>query len=653
MFYQMKKRNFWIMIFGDISLLFLSYYFAYYLRFEGSIPANTLMNFAWSVIWVVAVKLLCFFFFDLYKGMWRYTSIHDLINLIKACIAGSCIILLTLLVTVRFEGFPRSIFVIDFVLTLLSTGGFRVSIRLVLHHTSGASGRLSLKRSSNELKRILIIGAGDAAEKLLREIRDNRDLYYDVVGLLDDDLTKLRKTIHGVPVIGTTHDIGQITRMNGIDEIVIALPSANADQMRRLVALCERTRLSYKTLPALGELLDGIVSVSSVREVRYEDLLRREPVHLELEQIGDYLNNKRVMVTGGAGSIGAELCRQIARFRPEMLILADRNESGLYETELELVAKFRDLKTVPVLGPIQYRYLTERIFQKYHPQVVFHAAAYKHVPMMETQPWEAIFNNIVGSQTLLELCHLNGVERVVVVSTDKAVRPTNIMGASKRIVELLTQVYAREYKSRCMAVRFGNVVASAGSVLPLFQKQIQRGGPVTVTHPDVTRYFMTIPESAQLILQAGAIGKGGEIFVLKMGTPVRIDDMARDLIRMSGLKPDLDIEVKYIGLRPGEKLYEELITEGEGITETEHDEIMVLNCENGSCLEEMRVYIDELVRLAEACDAEEIKKALKRIVPEYQPWTTSQGEIGQSVSKECPTPPRFFQDDAISETGET
>jgi FlaA1/EpsC-like NDP-sugar epimerase len=430
--------------------------------------------------------------------------------------------------------------------------------------------------------------------------------------------------------------MGQITRLNGIDEIVIALPSASAEQMRRFVTLCENTGLPYKTLPALGELLDGKVSVNSVREVRYEDLLRREPVQLELEQIGEYLTNKRVLVTGGAGSIGAELCRQIARFRPEMLILADKNESGLYETELELVAKFPDLRTLPVLGPIQYRYLMERVFQRHHPQVVFHAAAYKHVPMMETQPWEAIFNNIVGSQTLLDLCHLNGVDRIVVVSTDKAVRPTNIMGASKRIVELLTQIYAREYNSRCMAVRFGNVVGSAGSVLPLFQKQIERGGPVTVTHPEVTRYFMTIPESAQLILQAGAIGNGGEIFILKMGTPVRIEDMARDLIRMSGLKPDLDIEVKYIGLRPGEKLYEELITEGEGITETEHDEIMVLECENGLCLEDIRGYVEELVRLAEACDAEEIKKALKRIVPEYQPWTSHPAESGPTG--ECKLP---------------
>jgi FlaA1/EpsC-like NDP-sugar epimerase len=371
--------------------------------------------------------------------------------------------------------------------------------------------------------------------------------------------------------------------------------------------------------------------VSAVREVCYEDLLRREPVHLELEQIGRYLTNKTVLVTGGAGSIGSELCRQIAGFKPEKLILADRSESGLYLTELELKARYPALKTTPVLSAIQRRHLMEKVFKTHQPQVVFHAAAYKHVPLMEVQPWEAVFNNIQGSQTLLSLCHENMVERIVVVSTDKAVRPTNIMGASKRVVELLAQLYALHYQSRCMAVRFGNVVGSAGSVLPVFKKQIERGGPVTVTHPEVTRYFMTIPEAAKLILQAGAIGKGGEIFVLKMGTPVRIAEMARDLINVSGLKPDRDIAVEYIGLRPGEKLYEELITEGEGIQETEHDDIMVLCSENGLCLNELNKQIEELVGLAEACDANGIKKALQGIVPEYTPWA-SQEQINEAIA---------------------
>ena len=636
MIFHIRRRNFWIMLFGDFLLVSFAYYSAYYLRFEGSIPAKMLTSFLYSVIWIVPLKIFCFMFFDLYKGMWRYTGMYDLLNSLKACASSSVLIVVVLLIAIRFAGYPRSVFVIDFLLTLILTSGFRFGIRILHSYVNRRNALPLLWMGKDMAKRLLVIGAGDASEKLLREIRGNPKLPYDVVGLIDDDVAKQRRTIHGIPVLGSSKNIEEMCKKNKVDEIVIAIPSASAAEMRNFVENCEKTNLPFKTLPALGELLNGKVSVNSVRKVRYEDLLRREAVHLELDQIGDYLTNRRVMVTGGAGSIGAELCRQIARFGPEMLILADRNESGLYETELELLAKFPDLKTLPVLGPIQYRYLVERIFHRYHPHVVFHAAAYKHVPMMETQPWEAIFNNIVGSQTLLDLCHLNGVGRVVVVSTDKAVRPTNIMGASKRIVELLTQIYAHEFNSRCMAVRFGNVVGSAGSVLPLFQKQIERGGPVTVTHPDVTRYFMTIPEAAQLILQAGAFGKGGEIFMLRMGTPVRIDDMARDLIKMSGLKPGLDIEIKYIGLRPGEKLYEELITEGEGITETEHDEIMVLNCENGSCLAEMRGNIEELVRMAEACDAEEIKKALKRIVPEYQPWAGQPAESGPLGESKLP-----------------
>jgi FlaA1/EpsC-like NDP-sugar epimerase len=620
MIVQMKRRNFWIMLLGDALFVFFAYYSAYHLRFEGNIPPSMMTSFLYSVIWIVPLKILCFIFFDLYKGMWRYTGMYDLLNILKACASSSVLIVLILLITIRFAGFPRSIFVIDFLLILIFVSGFRLSIRLLHSYVDKKNALPLLWMGKDAIKRLLVIGAGDAGEKLLREIREGPNLHYDVVGFIDDDVSKQRRTIHGVPVLGSIKDIDEITKKNKVEEIVIAMPSATAEQMRRFVEFCEETGLPYKTLPVLSELLDGKVSVSSVREVRYEDLLRREPVNLEPTLIGKYLTDKRVMVTGGAGSIGAELCRQIARFKPESLILADRSESGLYETELELIAKFPDLNTLSVLGPIQYRYLMEKVFKEHHPQVVFHAAAYKHVPMMETQPWEAIFNNILGSQTLLDLCHLNGVERIVVVSTDKAVRPTNVMGASKRVVELLTQIYAHEYNSRCMAVRFGNVVGSAGSVLPLFEKQIGRGGPVTVTHPEVTRYFMTIPEAAQLILQAGSIGRGGEIFVLKMGTPVRIDEMARDLIRMSGLKPDLDIEVKYIGLRPGEKLYEELITEGEGIQETQHEDIMVLNCENGSCLSEMNQHIEELVRLAEACDAEGIRRALKRIVPEYSPW---------------------------------
>jgi FlaA1/EpsC-like NDP-sugar epimerase len=417
-------------------------------------------------------------------------------------------------------------------------------------------------------------------------------------------------------------NIGQIVTRNMIDEIIIAIPTATAIEMRRIVNLCENTGLPYKTLPGLGELIEGKVSVNAIREVRYDDLLGREQAELNMEQIGDYLTDKRVLVTGGAGSIGSELCRQIALFMPESLIIVDKDESGLYEMGLNLIAMFPKLQIHTFLGSVQNMTLLKKIFHQCEPHVVFHAAAYKHVPIMELHPWEAVYNNIVGTQTMLTLCSGNGVERCVVVSSDKAVRPTNVMGASKRMDELLAQIYAKEYNARFISVRFGNVVGSSGSVLPLFKKQIQRGGPVTVTHEEVTRYFMTITEAARLILQAGSMGNGGEIFILKMGTPIRIATMARDIITLSGFKPDEDIAIKYIGLRPGEKLFEELITEGEGIRETDHEEIMVLYGDNHFSMEKMNNHIKKLITLAQAADAKGIKEELKKIVPEYQPQDT-------------------------------
>jgi len=475
------------------------------------------------------------------------------------------------------------------------------------------------KEEEAKIKRLLLIGAGDGAEKLLREIKDNPNINYNVVGFLDDDLSKLRKSIHGVPILGTIDDVEEIVQANNVDEIIIAIPSASAILMRRIINLCKDTELTYKTIPGIGELVEGKVTASAIRDVRYEDLIGREQIYLDMEQIGGYLTSKRVMVTGGAGSIGSELCRQILPFGPESLIIIEKDESGLYEIELDLSVNYPKIQIEAILGSVRSKYLMQRIFSRYNPTVVFHAAAYKHVPMLEIHPWEAVFNNIIGTQIILSYCSENGVDRCVVVSSDKAVRPTNVMGASKRMDELMAQVYAKEYGCRFMSVRFGNVVGSAGSVIPLFQRQIEKGGPLTLTHPDVTRYFMTIPEACRLILQAGAIGSGEEIFILKMGVPIRIADMAHDIIRLSGYKPDEDIEIKYIGLRPGEKLFEELITEGEGIQETEHDHIMVLRGDNEITMKEINGHIKRLVKLARAYDEKGIKEELKKIVPEYEP----------------------------------
>jgi len=617
--YSLRNRNFRIVFLGDVFLLLLAHYFAYYIRFDGVFENDEIINLLKVLPWMIPFKILALFYFDLYKGMWRYTGIYDLINLIKAVTFSSVAVVFVLLISVHFIGFSRGVFVIDFLLTILLLGGFRMSIRLIF---SGREGeKLTLfKRPSEKTKKVLIIGAGDAGEMLAREVRDNPYLDYDIVGFIDDNPHKVGRAIHGISILGTLDEMKRIAISSQADEIVIAMPSSAATDIRRAVNFCESTGLTYKTLPGLGELIEGRVSVSAIREVRYEDLLGRKPVELEMEEIGKYLSGARVMVTGGAGSIGSELCRQIAPFRPEKLIIVDRNESGLYETEMDFLSNYPELKLVPVLGPVQTRDLMEKVFREHHPQVVFHAAAYKHVPMMEMHPWEAVYNNILGTQTVLDLCRGNGVDRYVLVSTDKAVRPTNVMGASKRVAELLTQGCAREYNVRCLAVRFGNVVGSIGSVVPFFQKQIEKGGPVTVTHPDVTRYFMTIPEASRLILQAGAMGRGSEIFILKMGTPVRIADMARDMITLSGFEPDEDIEIKYVGMRPGEKLFEELITEGEGIQPTRHDEIMVL--QPGECisLEDLDRHIDLLVKLADTGDGEGIRAELKRLVPEYEPW---------------------------------
>jgi len=580
MFKILRRSNFWIVFFGDAILVGLAYYFAYYLRFDGNIPARELANWMNTVVWIVPLKLVCFFFFGLYKGMWRYTGIYDLENLIKACVISSGVIVFILVLKVRFEGFPRSVFVIDLMLTFLFLSGVRVGIRLFLGSGRDMSGFWVFGRKDQDKKRVLIAGAGGAAEKLVREIKDNPAIKYDVAGFLDDDKNKQKQTIHGIPVLGLLDEAKKISEKQEIDEIIIAISAASAREMRRIVGLCEATGIPCKTIPGVGELIEGKVSVKSIRKVRYEDLFGRRQVQMNIKQIGGYLTGKRVMVTGGVGSIGSELCRQIVRFRPERLIIVDINESGLYDAELDLQSKFPDVKIVPVLSPVQDKHVMRRIFERENPEVVFHAAAYKHVPMMELHPWEVVFNNILAAQSILEQCCRMEVERFVLVSTDKAVRPTNVMGASKRVCDLLTNTYAKELGSRSMSVRFGNVIYSVGSVVPLFRKQIERGGPVTLTHPDVIRYFMTIPEASQLIFQAGAIGNGGEIFILKMGTPIRIADMARDLIRLSGFEPDKEIEIKEIGLRPGEKLFEELITEGEGIQETEHDEIMVLRAQS-------------------------------------------------------------------------
>lgn len=629
MYRFLRSRNFYMMLGVDGALLALSLFLAYYLRFDGLIPERELERFVGLVAWVVPVKMGIFFLFGLYRGMWRYTGIGDLKNLVKACVTSSGIIVVFLILTVRFEGYPRSIFPIDFGTSLLLAGGLRIGIRLYFHRRKSLQEALLFRKPTGDkkAKQVLIFGAGDAGEKTIREMDDNPGLGYRAVGFIDDDRDKKGRSLHGIPVIGGVEILERAVKDLAVDEVLIAAPSAPGQTIRRIVSACEACHVQFKTLPGIGELIDGRVSIKALRDVNYEDLLGRDPVRLDVNAIGDYLRDACVMVTGAGGSIGSELCRQIVGYNPSTLILMDASEPALYAIQMELKHKVGYLQYKTLLGRVQCAELMTSVFDRYRPQVVFHAAAYKHVPLVERNPWEAVFNNILGARTLIEAAVTSGVDRLVLVSTDKAVRPTNVMGASKRVCEMILQAHQGD-ASRLMAVRFGNVVGSSGSVVPLFRDQIARGGPVTVTHPEVTRFFMTIPEASQLILQAGSQGRGDEIFILEMGTPVKIAEMARDLIRLSGKEPERDIAIVYTGFRPGEKLYEELITQDEGVVETEHEKIMVLRNthhlwegygDQDGYLRWLYDGIEELKQLAMKQDAEGIRRKLKELVPEYTP----------------------------------
>jgi FlaA1/EpsC-like NDP-sugar epimerase len=618
-----RNKNFYLILLTDGSLVVGAYLLAYLLRFEGQIPIKEWKSLTASLPYIIPFKLLVFMFFGLYKGMWRYTSLVDLFNILKGTTISSGIVMIAILFIYRFEGFPRSVFVLDWILTSIFIAGVRITIRLLLSEKEKGlkflfQNPFSRRRTIRPKKRLLIIGAGDAGEKMLREIRDNLRLNYEVVGFLDDDSRKKGMRIHGVPVLGPIPKIHNLAYDAEMDEILIAVPSASTKQMRRIIEACDGTGLKTRTTPGIGELIDGKISFKTVREVSFEDLLGRDPVDLDMKSIGEYLTDKVICVSGAGGSIGSELCRQIAQFQPKNLILLDKTENSLFHIEMEFRQRFPKVSIAPILGDVKYESFLNKLFSDYRPEVVFHAAAYKHVPIVELNPWEAIYNNIIGTRNIVEASHRFGTKCFINVSTDKAVRPVSVMGATKRVAEIITSCYAAN-PARFLSVRFGNVIGSEGSVVHLFKKQIERFGPVTVTDPEITRYFMTIPESCKLILQAGALGEGGEILILDMGTPIKIVDMARDLIRRSGFKPDVDIEIKFIGLRPGEKLHEELITEGEGIVRTPYEKIFVLKGDTYD-LNWLNGKIEELVKLANEQDAGGIKSKLKEIIPEYQPY---------------------------------
>jgi FlaA1/EpsC-like NDP-sugar epimerase len=624
--HQLKNLHFYLMIGSDVVLFFLAHLAAYLIRFEFSPNQTELWQFMVVLPWLIPTKLAVFFLFGLYRGMWRYTSVRDFWRLAEACFVSMLFIMAVILFVYRFREFSRAVYLLDAGFTFLMAGGLRMGIRSYFNAKEREQAERNGAFYPKHRKRVLIIGGGAAGEKILREIFDNYQIHYEVAGFIDDDPAKMGRTIHGVPILGSVEMIPAVVEKENIEEALIAIPSAGGEQMRRIVNICKGCNVFYKTLPGIGEIIDGRVSVKVLRDVKYEDLLGRPPVELDTTDIKDYITGRVVLITGCGGSIGSELCRQVIRFQPRALVLLDASEANLYLIQMELKHELSYENFHAVLGHVQDEQLMRSIFQRFQPRVVFHAAAYKHVPILEKNPWKAVDNNILGSQVVMELAAEYNVERFVLVSTDKAVRPTNVMGASKRVTELLLQRMQGNI-TRFMAVRFGNVVGSSGSVIPLFRRQIEQGGPVTVTHPEVNRFFMTIPEATQLIIQAGAMGEGGEVFVLEMGTPVRILDMARDLIRLSGKEPDRDIKIVFTGLREGEKLYEELITVGEGIVPTKHEKILVLRTtEGGTGLEDatgpgerLNAELEKLVNVAVRHDGPAIKKILGEIVPEYTP----------------------------------
>ncbi len=624
---MLRNPHFYVIVCADLLLFVLALTFSYLMRFDFSPELSSWRQMLNVLPFALVVKAGLFMALGLYKGMWRYTDLRDFWRLAQACVIGEVLLIAVLAWLYRFEGYSRGVFAIDLALTFVFAGGARVSIRTYFlkkgQFKVNTLWPRVLRQKTRPVPRCLIVGAGSTGEKILREIIENPDMSYDIVGFLDDDPSKSGRTLHGVQILGGVDLLTQVVRKKHVDEVLIAMPSAGGTVMRRVVEECEQANVSFKTMPGIGEIIDGRVSLSLFREVNLQDLLGRKQVHLDHSTIISYLTAKVVLITGAGGSIGSELVRQVVYFQPRLLVLVDHAESDLYAIEMELRHELKFDKHVAVLGLVQDDILMHQVFAQYRPHVVFHAAAYKHVPMLEDNPWEAVFNNVMGSKVIMEAAYMWETQRFVLVSTDKAVRPTNVMGASKRLTELLMQAMPPG-TTRYMAVRFGNVLGSAGSVIPLFQRQIRHGGPVTVTHPDITRYFMTITEACQLIVQAGGMGQGGEIFVLNMGQPVRMQDMARDLIRLSGRAPDKDIEIVFTGVRPGEKLYEELITQDEGVVETGHKDIMVLrpdqdpNAQTLGVQSQLPELVENLIASASCLDGEEIKSRLKNIVPEYK-----------------------------------
>jgi len=605
-----KMRRYYLMLF-DIFAICSSVMIALFFRYGFEIPSIDISFCLECALVVLLVKLFIYHSFSLYDSLWEYASIEELMQVVFAVALSS--VIANIYMFTQGSPIPISALLNALLLELCLVGGIRFSYRLLR--------RLKNHRSlvkQNHFSNILVIGAGATAGMISKEIVNRPENYGVLKGFIDDDETIQGKSLNGVKVLGNRYDIYSVCKKYNIDEIILAIPTVDKKARIEILEECTRTGCNLKMVPGIAEIIDGKVTMNQVRDVEIEDLLGRDEVKLEMGKIKSYIENRTVMVTGGGGSIGSELCRQIVKYGPTRLIILDIYENNAYDIQNELLREFPGINLITLIASVRDTENIDEIFRTYKPEVVFHAAAHKHVPLMETAPREAILNNCFGTLNLAKAAHKHNTLRFVMISTDKAVNPTNVMGASKRICEMIVQSFAEISTTKFTGVRFGNVLGSNGSVIPLFKNQIENGGPVTVTHKEIIRYFMTIPEAAQLVLQSGGYANGGEIFVLDMGDPVKIYNLAEDLIRLSGLEPHEDIEIEITGLRPGEKLYEELLMQEEGMTETPHEKIFI-GKPMFTDYKMMMSMLDNLEAVVNLNDEEVLRSQIKTMVPSYRP----------------------------------
>lgn len=608
--FRSSKTRMMILALVDIATMIMNTYLALILRHEGHyswIDDKYINSIQSYMIINIVTTLIIFIILNLYNNVWSFIGVHEELMIVAACTLSTAFQGLGM--EVFMLEVPRSYYVFYLFLMVTTTTITRFSYRIL------ATVKHGLKRNRGKIVNTLVIGAGEAGSVIVQEIKSSKYLNRNVVGIIDDNPSKKGKYLHGIKILGNRNDVKRLAEKYDVQEIILAIPSASAKDTRDILKICNETECKLKVLPGMYQLITEEVSVSKLKEVSIEDLLGRDTINIDVESVCNHVNNQVVMITGGGGSIGSELCRQIAAHNPKLLIIFDIYENTTYDIQQELIKKYPSLKLETLIGSVRNTNRIESVIERYRPNIIYHAAAHKHVPLMEDSPNEAIKNNVFGTYKTARAADKYGVKRFVLISTDKAVNPTNIMGASKRICEMIIQTFSRYSATEYVAVRFGNVLGSNGSVIPLFKKQIAEGGPVTVTHPDIIRYFMTIPEAVSLVLEAGANAKGGEIFVLDMGEPVKIADLAKNLIRLSGYKLGEDIEIKYTGLRPGEKLYEELLTKEEGLKKTANALIFV-----GKPLEFDEVhFLSKLKELEEKVNSEsyEIKELVADIVPTY------------------------------------